>query len=183
MKCPNDNTELEQMLFHEVEVDYCPRCLGMWFDKDELAYAKDDKDKQLNWLDIDIWRDKAKFHISKSTRHCPYCSAGLVQVGYDSHSSNEGQTHVKIDFCKNCEGLWLDRGEFKQIMVYLKKKADYEILHRYIKNLITELWEVFTGPQGLRGELADFLMLSKLLNYKFAVQHPFINKWIENSQK
>ena len=55
MKCPNDNTELEQMLFHQVEVDYCPHCLGMWFDKDELEYAKDDKDQKLNWLDIDLW--------------------------------------------------------------------------------------------------------------------------------
>ena len=82
-----------------------------------------------------------------------------------------------------CQGIWLDRGEFKQIIIYLKKKADYEILHRYTKNLALELWEVFAGPQKLREELLDFLMLSKLFNYKFVVQYPFLNSLIENSQK
>lgn len=176
MKCPNDNTDLDQALFSDIEVDYCTRCLGIWFDKDELSYAKDKKDDQLNWLDFDIWRDKAKFNLSMSDKHCPSCRVGLMQVGYDN-------SNVKIDFCKNCQGVWLDRGEFKQMMVYLKKKSDYEILHRYTKNLITELWEVFTGPQKLREELSDFLMLSKLLNYKLLAQHPFLKSWIESAPK
>ncbi len=176
MFCPNNHQELEKILFHHVEVDYCPDCLGVWFDRDELAYAKDEKDAQLNWLDFDIWRDKGKFHISKSYRHCPSCRAVFMEVHYDD-------SNVKIDFCKHCQGIWLDRGEFKQIMVYLKKKADYEILHHYTKNIIKELWEVFTGPQKLREELPDFLMLAKLFNYKFVVQYPFLNSWIENSQK
>ena len=90
---------------------------------------------------------------------------------------------MKIDFCKMCSGIWLDRGEFKQIMVYLKKKADYEILHHYTKNLAKELWEVFTGPEKLRDELGDFFMLLKLLNYKFVVQHPHINNLIDELPK
>ena len=40
MNCPNDNEELERVLFHNVEVDYCPKCLGIWFDKDELRDQK-----------------------------------------------------------------------------------------------------------------------------------------------
>ena len=176
MECLNKHGELEKVLFHNVEVDYCPDCLGIWFDQDELIYAKDDKDKQLNWIDFDIWRDKGKFHLSKSDRHCPFCRTGLMEINYDNSS-------VKIDFCKHCHGIWLDRGEFKQIIVYLKKKSDYEILHHYTKNLVLQLWEVFTGPKKLRTELADFFMLLKLFNYKFVVQYPFLNSLIENSQK
>lgn len=176
MKCPNDNEELQKILFHDVEVDACPRCMGIWFDKDELRMAKDEKDKQLNWVDVDLWRDKGKFHLSRSDKHCPVCRAGLQEVKYDG-------TKTKIDFCKYDEGVWLDRGEFKQIINYLRSKSDYEILNHYTKNLITELWEVFSGPESLRSELGDFLMLLKLLNYKFVVQHPFLNSLIENSQK
>ncbi len=164
---------MEKVLFHDVEVDYCPECLGVWFDKDELRYAKDDKDAQLKWLDFDIWRDKGKFKLSKSDLYCPVDRTGLMQISYDN-------SNVKIDFCKFCQGIWLDRGEFKQIMVYLRKKADYEILHRYTKNLVLELWEVFAGPEKFRGELEDFMMLLKLLNYKFVTQHPFLNSIIEN---
>jgi Zn-finger nucleic acid-binding protein len=167
---------MQKALFHDVEVDYCSECLGVWFDKDELAYAKDDKDQQLNWVDFDIWRDKGRFEFSKSDRHCPVDRAGLIEVAYDNSS-------VKIDFCKHCQGIWLDRGEFKQIIVYLKKKSDYEILHRYTKNAVLQLWEVFSGPQKFREELEDFLMLLKLFNYKFLVQHPEINKLMENLPK
>lgn len=176
MYCPNKHGQLEKVLFHNVEVDYCPECLGIWFDHNELEWAKNDKDQQLNWLDIDIWRDKGRFTLSKSDRHCPVDRVGLVQVNYDD-------SNVKIDFCKMCQGIWLDRGEFKQIMAYLNKKADYEVLHHYTKDLVRELWEVFTGPQQFREELSDFLMLLKLLKYKLVVQHPFLESLIEDLPK
>jgi hypothetical protein len=176
MDCPNNCGKLEKILFHNVEVDYCPKCLGIWFDQDELRWAKDEKDKQLNWVDVDLWRDKLKFKISKGIKHCPVCRTSLVEVGYD-------ESGVKVDFCKMCQGVWLDRGEFKQIIIYLKKKSDYQILHHYSKNLMLELWEVFSGPEVFRSELEDFFTLLKLFNYKFITQHPHISGLIDNLPK
>lgn len=164
---------MERILFHKVEVDYCHKCLGIWFDGDELRQAKDGRDRQLNWVDIDLWRDKLSFHVSHGNKHCPVDRAGLVQIHY-------GESKTKVDYCKMCNGIWLDRGEFKQIINYLKNKSDYEILHNYTKNLVSELWEVFSGPEKFREELEDFLMLLKLFNYKFVVQHPNINNLIKN---
>jgi len=176
MECPNDKEKLQSILFHNVEVDYCPKCLGLWFDRDELREAKDNKDKTLNWLDFDLWRDRAKFYIDHSIKYCPVDRCGLIEVKYDS-------SKTKVDFCKMCNGVWLDRGEFKQIINYLKNKSDYEILHNYTKNLTTELWEVFSGPEKFREELADFLMLVKLFAYKFETQHPYIHGLIEGLPK
>ncbi len=177
MNCPNNHKEeMQKVLFHNVEADYCPECLGIWFDNDELRLAKDDKDKELNWLDFDIWRDKGRFKVFSIDRRCPVCRIPLVQVHYDD-------SKVKIDFCKRCQGIWLDRGEFRQIMIYLIRKADYEILHHYTKNLAVQLWEVFAGPKKFREELSDFFMLLKLLNYKFVVQHPYMNDLIEELPK
>ncbi|MCX6720894.1 MAG: zf-TFIIB domain-containing protein [Candidatus Staskawiczbacteria bacterium] len=176
MECPNDKEYLEKILFHDMEVEYCPRCLGIWFDKNELRLAKDDKDKQLNWVDIDLWRDKTKFKVSHGDKHCPVDRAGLTEVKY-------GGSKTKVDFCKMCGGIWLDRGEFKQIINYLKKKSDYEVLHNYTKNSIKQLWEVFSGPEGFRSELGDFLMLIKLFNYKFITQYPRIEGLIDSLPK
>lgn len=159
MNCPNDNQPLSKAMFHHVEVDYCPTCLGIWFDKDELRLAKDDADKNLNWQDVDLWRDKLKFKTVHISKFCPACRVGLVEISYD-HSK------TKVDFCKKCQGVWLDRGEFKQILNYLKNKSDYELLHKYSEKLVLQLWEVFSGPQAFREELADFLTLLKLFNYK-----------------
>ena len=174
MECPNDGENLEKVLFHHVEVGYCPKCLGIWFDKDELRLAKDDRDKQLNWVDVDLWRDKQKFHVARGDRHCPVDRAGLTEVKYD-------ESKTKVDFCKMCQGVWLDRGEFKQIVNYLKTKSDYELLHNYAKNLVVQLWEVFSGPEGFRSELADFLMILKPL-WEQPLQRAFLSiHWRPNS--
>jgi hypothetical protein len=39
---------------------------GCLVDKDELRLAKDEKDKDLNWVDIDLWRDKSNFQVAHS---------------------------------------------------------------------------------------------------------------------
>jgi Zn-finger nucleic acid-binding protein len=127
-------------------------------------------------MDIDLWRDKKKFQVSRRDKHCPVDRAGLLEIKYDG-------SKTKIDFCKMCGGIWLDRGEFKQIMNYLKSKSDYEILHHYTKNLVSQLWEVFSGPETFRSELEDFLMLLKLFNYKFIIQHPRLNMLIDDLPK
>jgi Zn-finger nucleic acid-binding protein len=176
MTCPNKHGELEKALFHNVEVDYCAECLGIFFDQDELQWAKDDADKHINWIDIDMWRDGARLGVVKLDKLCPRCRIPMVEVNYDKSS-------IKLDFCKHCKGIWLDRGEFKQMMVYMKKKADYEVLHHYTKNLVHKLWEVFSGPKAFREDLAEFLMLIKLFAYKFEVQHPVIERLIEDLPK
>ena len=36
IKCPRDNTELEERAFGDVKLDVCPKCHGVWFDSGEL---------------------------------------------------------------------------------------------------------------------------------------------------
>jgi len=36
MKCPNCNETLLMTERHQVEIDYCPSCRGIWLDKGEL---------------------------------------------------------------------------------------------------------------------------------------------------
>jgi Zn-finger nucleic acid-binding protein len=171
MICPICKTNLKKEIFYGIEVNYCPQCLGLWFENDELREAKDEKDKELNWLDIDLWQDEKKFKISKTIKICPSCSVPLYKVNY-------GDLQILVDVCNLCCGIWLDRGEFKNIIAYLKRKGQYEALNGYFKNLIKEGMEIFTGPESFRSELNDFLSLLKLLEYKFAVQHPSISKII-----
>ena len=77
----------------------------------------------------------------------------------------------------------MDKKISKKIIEYLKEKADYEVLHNFSKNITQEFWEIFMGPEVFREELSDFLTLLKLLNYKFATQHPNITKIISHLPK
>ena len=36
MQCPNDGTELVMTERNGVEIDYCPKCRGVWLDRGEL---------------------------------------------------------------------------------------------------------------------------------------------------
>lgn len=171
MLCPKCKIKLEKAIFYNVEVDYCPQCLGMFFEEEELRLAKDEKDKNLRWLDIDLWKNKKLFKISYGIRLCPVCRLPLYEVYY-------GDSGIIVDVCNLCEGIWLDRGEFKKIVEYLKEKADYEILHNYLKNLIEEFWEIFSGPETFREEVLDFLAIFKLLNYKLLIQKPILTEMI-----
>lgn len=176
MKCPFCKAQSEKAIFQNVEVDFCPTCLGMFFEQDELRIAKDERDKNLVWLDIDLWEDKKKFKISKANLLCPVCQVPFYEVLY-------GDSAIKIDICTVCRGIWLNRGEFREIIEYLKQKAQYEILENYFKNLTAEIIEVFTGPETLKQEISDVLAILKLLNYKFAAQYPEIVQIISNLPK
>jgi len=177
MNCPIcKNKKLSSVILYNVEVDYCPNCLGLWFEKDELGQAKDEKDRNLRWLDIDLWKREKDFKISYGIRLCPSCRVPLYEVYY-------GNSGVIVDVCNLCQGIWLDRAEFKKITDWLKQKADYEILNNYVKNLFLEFSEIFIGPEPLREEILDFLAVLKLLNYKFTVQHPAISRIISKLPK
>jgi Zn-finger nucleic acid-binding protein len=176
MLCPTCKIELSKAILHNVEIDYCSKCLGLWFEEDELRLTKDNKDKNINWLDIDLWQNESKFKIACCQKICSECRVPLYEVKY-------GDSDIKIDVCNLCQGIWLDRGEFKKIITYLKKKADYEVLNNYAKNLAKEFWEVFTGPETLKEEVSDLLTVLKLLNYRFAIKYPKITEIISGLPK
>ena len=176
MHCPICKIQLNRALLSGVEINYCPECLGLFFEEKELDWAKDVKDRNLRWLDIDLWKDETKFKISPGQKLCPKCRLPLYETEY-------GDSKIKVDVCNICHGTWLDRGEFKKIIRYLKKKADKEILNHYLKNLRQEFWEIFSGPESIRDEIEDFLVVLKVFRYKFLVQHSVISKMISQLPK
>ena len=206
MECPRCNKKLEEAIFQNTGVDYCPQCLGIFFDEDELRQAKDERDRGLRWVDIDLWKDKNKFKIAYGIRLCPCCRLPLYEVYYSdtrvatkskraslsfSPSSlkrdsvaEDGRSSsisgVVVDVCNVCHGIWLDRGEFKKIVGYLKKEAEYEILNDYLKTLAEEFWEIFTGPETFREEILDFMAIFKIINYKFLARYPQLSNIISN---
>ncbi len=177
MNCPIcKNIELKSIILNNVETDYCPDCLGLWFEKEELRLAKDEKDEKLKWLDIDLWEDEKKFRISYEIKLCPECRVPLYEIEY-------GDSNIKVDICNVCQGVWLDRGEFKHVIKWLKEKAGQEVLNNYAKNVFRELKEVVSGPEGFKEEILDFLVILKLFGYKLSAQYPKIAKLIAHTPK
>lgn len=176
VKCPKCEKDLKEVPFQGVKADKCSSCKGYWFEKDELRKAKDEKEESLNWMDVDLWKNEESFKISKDKKMCPDCGLPLYEVNY-------GDSNIKIDVCSICEGVWLDEGEFKKIINYLKKEAGDKIINEYAKTLLEETGEIFVGPEPLDEELKDVLTVLSLLKYRFAGKHPFISRAINNLPK
>lgn len=173
MKCPNKkcNEEMTKVMIAGIEIEYCPKCRGMWFDTNELRQIKDTKDFSLRWIDFDLWKNKKNFKISPDMKLCPIDRIPLYEVMY-------GDSGIKVDVCNLCHGIWLDRGEFHKLLKYLEETKKKDLLDKYSDVLIGEMWEVFTGPKELREELRDVVSVLKIFRYKFLLQHPEISKII-----
>jgi len=156
-----------------VTLDTCLSCGGMWFEGDELRKAKDERAIYAKWFDFDLWKNPKSFTAEKSNHVCPTDSSTLYKLNY-------GSSDIEIDACKKCNGIWLDKGEFEKMIEYVKKQADYDVLSDYMDNLIQEGKEVFSGPESLRSEVADVLLLVKLFQYKFMTEHPKMTQILLN---
>jgi len=172
MKCPNCKNVLnEKITIGVVVIDKCAVCNGSWFEGDELRKAEDEKAVDAKWFDFDLWKNQSSFRAEETDRICPLDDMKLFKLNYDNSS-------IEIDACKKCNSIWLDKGEFEKIIEYVKNEGDLEILRNYTKNLMEEGKEIFTGPENLKSEIADFLLLAKMFQYKFMAQNPILTKII-----
>jgi len=172
--CPICKTNsLKQITFHKTKVERCNRCHGIWFNRDELSKAVAEDDNFLEWLDIDLWKNKEGFKVSSSGKICPVCNKKLYQVDYN-------KSDIRVDICNSCHGVWLDKGEFKKIINHLENKVDAKNLSECFKDLIKQAEQIFTGPKELSSEVKDFIIVNKLLEYKFLSQHPIFTSLIAN---
>lgn len=46
MKCPLDDSELQMTERQRIEIDYCPKCRGIWLDRGELDKIIEQSEKE-----------------------------------------------------------------------------------------------------------------------------------------
>jgi Zn-finger nucleic acid-binding protein len=160
----------------DVEVHECATCKGTWFERGELQKAKDQTDRDLNWIDFDLWKHKDRFRAEAKPLPCPACNVGMVLIEY-------GQTGVDIHYCAKCEGIWLEAGQFEKIIDALVEELDTKSASEYAKASLQEAKEIVTGREGFVSEWQDFLTVLRMLEYRILVDNPGMKKMIENIQK
>ncbi|MGA7616625.1 MAG: zf-TFIIB domain-containing protein [Thermoanaerobaculia bacterium] len=101
MLCPRCKVALERkkVASSTTEVDRCPQCAGVWFDRGEIA-------------EVIGARAVVPLPFPETAPAvealCPRCSTPLVVFTYPG-------TMTVIDACRHCRGVWLDDGELQQI--------------------------------------------------------------------
>lgn len=176
MRCPScHKEEFTQVCVGGVALDFCMNCLGLWFEEGELRRATQESADLYRWVDTDLWQDASRFRAGESERVCPIDHIPMRHVHY-------GDSPITVDACHTCGGIWLDRGEFQQIAAYTRREGRKEIWDHYYDVLKKEAKEIFTGPEPLRDEVEDLLMVVKLFKYRFIARHPMITQFLQSLQ-
>jgi Zn-finger nucleic acid-binding protein len=116
MRCPKCAEEMQThpVGLHDVQVDECSKCGGMWLDRGELAQLSDGPRALPSsaWVNVD----------GERRLPCPSCAGTAGETFRESGEVSPMRTiapadepDLVLDRCDRCEGLWLDGGELTRV--------------------------------------------------------------------
>lgn len=85
MKCPIDDTDLAMADRQGIEVDYCPKCRGVWLDRGELdkIIERNAAEQAPRWADRDRYRDNDRYDDDRRYGSKPYKKKSLLGELFD----------------------------------------------------------------------------------------------------
>ncbi len=105
MNCPRCKSSLIVVEYHDIELDWCPCCEGLWFDRGEMELVV----ARLGGSTV-VAANAAPAHTREARLKCPLCRTGMEKRSLGSPPV------VIADMCRSCGGLWLDHGELEQVV-------------------------------------------------------------------
>jgi hypothetical protein len=111
MLCPVcKGVEMFVLEYELLEVDYCPKCHGVWLDSGELALIGQRAGALQGQLLAALEEQKGERRTEGAPRRCPVCRKRLRMV------STQTAHPVVIDRCPRGDGLWFDNGELAPVV-------------------------------------------------------------------
>jgi Zn-finger nucleic acid-binding protein len=169
--CPVCGHNLFVYSIYSMDFEGCPKCKGIWLIKDELRKLKNKVNEgSMRWLNDEI-DDMEKTSARVTNRNCVKCKTiKMVSVIF-------GKSSIIVDWCPQCHGVWLDKGEFEAITAYLREELGAmhpKDIEKLIAEDIERVWS--GGPEPRVEELLDaFSAVSALINTTI-FDHPALYK-------
>jgi Zn-finger nucleic acid-binding protein len=106
MLCPVCKEPTIVLELHEIEIDYCSSCSGIWLDAGELELLFEDQQEREKII--------SSFHLDpehpEKPYKCPICRKKMDKVFVGDNKE------LLIDKCPDNDGLWFDEGELKGVL-------------------------------------------------------------------
>ena len=167
--CPGCDSKLVLYKIFGMPIEGCDKCKGVFLDKDELRKLKDKCTKgswqALVWMDDEVEAIAGTSAIA-SRRVCPKCE------GVRFVSATFGDSKILVDWCPKCNGIWLDRDEFGEIIEFLRSKLNKLSSGEMAKQVYEEIKEIWGGSESKVSEILDAkAAISALINITI-FEHP-----------
>jgi Zn-finger nucleic acid-binding protein len=125
--------------YHNIELDYCTGCKGVWFDSGELELLLESQGLEETNLFLDNILDSPEAVSSEKKRKCPLCGHKMKKITIGA------QPKILIDMCSDEHGLWFDGGEVNQLIRHLAGEHPPKRDSR--EQVVSFLEEVFEAPE------------------------------------
>jgi uncharacterized protein len=174
--CPSGHGHLNRYKIFSTEFEGCPVCKGLWLTREELRALKNKSDEgSLRWLNDEI-DGLGRASVIASNRPCVHCKTSMmVSVLF-------GKSSVLVDWCPQCHGMWLDRGELQAIAEYLRDERTAMGPKEIEAHAAESLTRAVRGSD--EGRLAELLdakaALSAMVNATI-FEHPALFAFLTNS--
>ncbi|MBM3132371.1 MAG: hypothetical protein FJZ95_04995 [Chloroflexi bacterium] len=138
MKCPACKSLMIVIEHERIELDYCPKCAGVWFDAGELELLFDAMQLEKAPFSLNSILTSPETKTDEKKRRCPICGRKMKK------STVGKEPEVLIDACSRGDGLWFDKGEVGQLVSQApaSSKADSQ------GRVLTFLGEVFQSRKA-----------------------------------
>lgn len=113
--CPKCDVALILLEFSGVEVDYCPRCEGIWLDSGELELLLERTGGSTADPLQDFMEDESRSETGRPAYLCPRCDRPLREVVRRASDGAE----LRLDRCPALDGIWFDKQELLQLLCCL----------------------------------------------------------------
>lgn len=104
MKCPKCDKEMTAETYGGTEVDKCPECEGIFFDQGELEKLLSGGAEGADSVEYTELSNKMDMMLGT----CPRCGQEMEPY--------LGPGNLRIDRCVKCKAVFLDQGEFAELV-------------------------------------------------------------------
>jgi Zn-finger nucleic acid-binding protein len=108
MICPVCKIDMMVIEYRQIEIDFCHRCSGIWFDRGEmeLLLKKSASGSAGPTPPLEGLTGETR---SYGKRRCPICGKKMKEVPI-------GQPVIEVDICRYGDGIWFDGGELQELL-------------------------------------------------------------------
>jgi len=117
MNCPRCDHEMKATSLNGSELDVCPACEGIWFDKDEMETVLDTSEGEIAESGIaPSWQAEVerKEKPGNDDFTCPRCGGVMNRYCYCMVPD------IVVDGCEKGCGVFTDDGEIRKIWKYIQ---------------------------------------------------------------
>ena len=139
MICPVCRSDMIVVEHNRIELDYCTRCHGVWFDAGELEMLLASLKMENPDLFLGNILSSAEVTSSEKKRKCPICRQKMKKTIVGE------QPKILIDVCQRGDGLWFDGGEIGQLIKQLGQGPSAKLDSQ--QQLLAHLGEVFKARE------------------------------------